>query len=287
MSFPATKNRLQSVLQIALIMLFVQPAALPAADAVHFVYKFSPDYSQEFKGEIQSEQNFYGSNLVIFVDMQFTEKCVEVAGDTLYSMEMIFNEVSSSMRLNDDLMPNKMDEALKGQTIGFKVDKYGKVSDIKAKSYITGWREISQVLNNVISSWYPRLPDSSVEPGHSWKDERTEIPDEDQGMEVKSTTTYDFREIKKEKDRSCARVEGEETSIFSGKTINNFGEFKTDGQAKAKFEFMFDAGGPGVVKYKASMQMDMKMVDTSDSPGQKQKEDTESHMSYEVKKEIK
>ena len=281
----ANKNRFWRGLFIAVVLAFVCPAALTAADAVHFVYKYSPGYSQDFKGEFGSEQNFYGRNLVTLVEMEFTETCVEVFGDTLYKMELSFNEVSSSMRMNDNLMPNQMDEALKGQTVSYNVDKYGKVSDLKAKSYITGWRQLSQMLNNVIGGWYPRLPDDSVEPGNSWKDERTEYPEEAQGMEVQSITTYKFKEIKKEKGRLCAKVEGEEKSIISGKTVNNFGEFNTDGKSKTKFEFMFDPDGVGIVKFKATMQMDVKMIDASDSPGKK--EDTESHMSYEVKKEIK
>ena len=95
-----------------------------------------------------------------------------------------------------------------------------------------------------------------------------------------------FKELKKEKGKNCAKVEGKGDSILKGEVLSGYGQFNMDGTAKSKFEFFFDPDGIGIVKFKSSMLMDAKMIEITDSPTKKP-EENETHMSYEIKKELK
>ncbi|MFH1756143.1 MAG: hypothetical protein ABIA59_10635, partial [Candidatus Latescibacterota bacterium] len=225
-------------------------------------------------------------NYVILVEMEVTESCIEVVGDSLFKMEIVFDEMSSSMTMNDNLRPNTFDEAFKGQTISYEVDKFGEVSKVKARSYIEGWRQFGETVNMVIAGFYPSLPDKAVKLGEKWNEEKTENPDDDPGLEVTSKISYKFMEMKNEKGKDCARIESESESTFAGIITNSYGKFNTNGSSKSKSEYYFNPAGGGIVKFRAKTETDAKMKKEAASPGEKD-EEHETHMSYEIKKELK
>jgi hypothetical protein len=230
--------------------------------------------------------DFYGTNYVILIEAEITESCVEVMGDTAYRMEVVFDEVSSSMRVNDDLMPNNFDEAFKGQTITYKVDKSGEVSDVKAKSYIEGWRQFGQTVIDVMNGCYPQLPDRAIKAGDKWDEEETENPKDNPGLEVVSKISYEVKGMKKEKGHECAEIVAKSESTFQGVATSPGGEMDTEGKSKSEAEFCFDISGGSVVMFKVKTETDAKMVKKASSPGGKD-EESELHRSYEIKKELK
>jgi hypothetical protein len=277
---------LHKVFLVMLAALLVCPSVAAAQDDVQLGYSFEPGFTQKCKCEFTQSQDFYGMNYVIIVEMELTENCVEALGDTAYKMEVVFDEVSSSMTMNDDLMPNNFDEAFKGQTVSYEVDKNGEVSEVKAKSYIEGWRMFGETVKMVISGYYPHLPNKAVKPGEKWDEETTENPEESPGLEVVTKRSYDFKEMKKEKDHECASIRTKSSSTFTGTITTPQGELNTDGESESEAEFYFDPTGAGIVKFKVKTQTDAKMIKAADSPGGKD-EELEMHRSYEIKKELK
>jgi hypothetical protein len=277
---------MQKLLLILPAVCLIFPAPAVAEDPLHLTYNFKDDYSQKFKCEYSQSMDFYGRNIVILIEAEITESCVEVLGDTAYRMEVVFDEVSSSMTVNDDLMPNNFDEAFKGQTISYQVDKSGEVSDVKAKSYIEGWHQFGQTVNDVMAGCYPDLPKKAAKAGDKWEEELTENPKENPGLEVVTKTTYEFKGVKKEKGCECAEITTKSESTFQGVIASPGGELDTNGETKSETQFYFDLSGGGIVKFKVKTQTDAKMVKKANSPGVKD-EESELHRSFEIKKELK
>lgn len=272
------------VVLFAVFLIF--PAAAAAEGTVKLAYNFEAGYSQKYKCEYSQSQDFYGMNYVILIEMEITESCVEVMGDTAYKMEVVFDEVSSSMTMNDKLMQNNFDEAFKEQTVSYQVDKFGEVSDVKAKSYIEGWRQYGEIVKMALGGCYPQLSDKTVKEGEKWEEDTTENPEDNPGLEVTTNIAYEFKELKKEKGRECAEIHTKAKSTFQGLVITPQGELNTDGEAETEAEFFFDVEGGGIVKLKLKAVEDAKLKQKATAPGGKE-EEHEMHRSYEIKKELK
>jgi hypothetical protein len=277
---------MQKLFFVLLAAFFVFPVAATADDGIQLTYKCEPGYTQKSKCEFSQNQDFYGMNYVILIEMEITESCVEVIADTAYKMELVFDEVSSSMTMNDNLMPNNFDEAFKGQTVSYIVDKSGEVTDVKAKSYIEDWRQFGETVKMVISGFFPSLSGKVVKPGEKWDEETTENPKENPKLEVVTKMFYEFKEMKKEKGRECAKIFAKSNSTFKGLITTPQGELDTNGNSKSEAEFFFDAGKGCIVKFKAKTETDAKMVKAATSSAGKE-EEMEMHRSYEIKKELK
>jgi len=271
---------------IALLAVFLVFPVAAAAEPVQLVYHFEAGHEQKYKCEYSQSRDFYGMNYVILIEMEITESCVEVLGDTAYKMEVVFDEVSSSMTMNDNLRPNNFDEAFKGQTVSYLVDKSGEVSDVKAKSYIEGWRQYGEIVRMALSGCYPYLPDKSVTEGEKWDEQLSENPEDNPGLEVTTNIDYEFKGLKKEKGHECAEIHTKEKSTYQGPVNTPQGELDTDGHAETEAEFFFDVKGAGIVKLKLKAVEDAKMKQKAASPGAKE-EEFEMHRSYEIKKELK
>jgi hypothetical protein len=286
MSTSSLQKPMRGFLFVLLAGFLVFPSAAAAEDTVQLAYSFDAAYSQKFKCEYSQSQDFYGMNYVILIEMEITENCVEVLGDTAYKMEIIFDEVSSSMTMNDNLRPNNFDEAFKGQTVSYQVDKYGDVSGVKAKSYIEGWRQHGEMVRMALSGFYPDLPNKAVKPGEKWDEDTTENPEDNPGLEVTTKIAYEFKEMKNEKGRECAKILAKAKSTYKGLVTTPQGELDTDGNAETEAEFFFDVSGTGIVKLKVKAEEDAKLIQKATSPGGKD-EEFEMHRSYEIKKELK
>lgn len=285
MSPSFVSRSMKNLFLLLLIGGFVLPSVGMADDTVQLGYSFESGFSQQSKCEFNQNQDFYGMNYVILVEMELTENCIEVLGDTVYKMELTFDEMSSSMTMNDNLMPNNFDEAFKGQKVSYLVDKSGEVTDVKAKSYIEGWRQFAETVKMIISGFYPHLPDKAVTAGESWDEELTENPEENPGLEVVTKMSYEFEEMKKEKDHECAKISAKSESTFKGVITTPQGALDTDGSSKSELEFFFASNGDGIVKFKSKTETDAKMVKAATSSEAEQ--EMEMHRSYEIKKELK
>ncbi|NIM18885.1 MAG: hypothetical protein GTO42_02520 [Candidatus Latescibacteria bacterium] len=233
------------------VWLFLVPTPGLAKDDVHFVYNFKPGSSQKFEIDFGQETSFSGRNYVFLSEMELTETCIEIEESGLFKMEVTFIEVSSSMRMNDKLIDNKMDEVLVGQTLGYRVNKIGEVSDIRPKSYIEGWRQFSQVLDALINGWYPELPDSTIGVGGNWVClDTTETMREDQRVTMITRVVCQFEEMTKEKGRQCAKIKGEGASHIDGEKENKF-----------EFEYCFDPKEVGIVKFKAKIEGESQTIE--------------------------
>jgi hypothetical protein len=128
------------------------------------------------------------------------------------------------------------------------------------------------------------LPDSTIAPGGSWPVHEIE---EAEGVDRKEEqkALFDFKEIKKEKGKKCAKVVGDSEHYVHGKISNRFGQFHMEGRGKTQVEFFFDTDGSGIIKLKGQGEMRVDMSDASTS-GEKA-ETHESHITFGFKKELK
>jgi hypothetical protein len=258
-------------------LLFVS-ADTPADEGIQFVYEFNEGHSQQYKVNFKQEM-FWGSlSQSAIVDMEVTEKCTGVTEDGDFTMEIVFDKVDASIMMFDRMQETNMGEQLSGQAIGFILNKFGEADEIKALGYIESWNAMEQMLKAFVQRFYVYLPDESHAKGDKW--EHTDEMDED-GMNITWQTEYEFKEMKAQKGRNCAKVKTSTELGIAGMSNQAGIDYKMDGEGDGGFELYFDAADRIVVKLKGSMEIKTDMTPLSG------KGDTqESTINYEIQREL-
>jgi hypothetical protein len=251
---------------------------LHAQDKVHFGYVVEEGFTESYKIKFNQDTDLGFFVMRVFVDMEVTEKCIGV-DDTGFLMQVTFDKVESSQMYQEKMSETPLAANLTGNSVTYHVDRHGEVTDIKAVGYIEGWASAEKIVEPVIESGYSYMPDEEVPKGGEWgKDAETEKTD--QGMEVITTSVYTFKEMKEEKGRDCAKVEGKVENTITGQANTPQGPMTADGTGEGKFEMYFDPKTSRVVKVKTSMDIRMDLV--PDSGG----DPVETTITYSLEREI-
>jgi hypothetical protein len=232
-------------------------SAVVADEEVFLGYSFSEGYEQHYKVKFNQEVDFGGFAFSQLIDMKVTEKCLGTE-DSLYLMEMTFDEVESARMQFDKMVDDPMGENLTGHTVTFKVDKFGETSEIKPTGYIEGWQQMQKIVEAVVNNWYAYLPNESVAEGGGWS--KIDEPQEDAGMRTEGKSDYEFKEVKKEKGRQCAKIEARSENLVKGKQQTQMGAMDVEGNGKGEVEFYFCTESSTIIKYKAKVEMKMDMT---------------------------
>jgi hypothetical protein len=233
--------------------------AVPAvAEDVTFAYKFEPGSTERHRAKLNQEVTMGPMAVSNIADMEVTVKCVS-GKDGKYAMEMTFDKVDVSMTMGSTTTANPMGAQLTGQTIAFTTDANGEVSDIKPAGSFAAWGSARQLVEPIIESWYPHLPNKAVPLGGEWKKEGDK-KGSDSGMETDIDAAFKFKELKKEKGRDIAVVEQTMTAKVSGKTETPMGNYNVAGGGKGKGDFHFDPSKSRVVRLKGQIDLNMDMT---------------------------
>lgn len=234
-------------------------AAVPvAAEDITFAYKFEPGASERHRAKLNQEVTMGPMAVSNIADMEVTVKCVS-GKDGKYAMEMTFDKVDVSMTMGSNTSANPVGAQLTGQTIAFTADASGEVSDIKPAGSFAAWGSARQLVEPIIESWYPHLPNKAVPLGGEWKKEGDK-KGSDSGMETDVDASFKFRELKKDKGHDVAIVEQTMTATVSGKTETPMGNYNVAGGGKGKGDFFFDPSKSRVVRLKGQIDLNMDMT---------------------------
>ena len=233
-------------------------AAPVAAEDITFAYKFEPGTSERHRAKLNQEVTMGPMAVSNIADMEVTVKCVS-GKDGKYAMEMTFDKVDVSMTMGSNTSANPMGAQLTGQTIAFTTDANGEVSDIKPAGSFDAWSSARQLVEPIIESWYPHLPNKAVPVGGEWKKEGDK-KGSDSGMETDVDAFFKFRELKKDKGHDFAVVEQTMTAKVSGKTETPMGNYNVAGGGKGKGDFHFDPSKSRVVRLKGQIDLNMDMT---------------------------
>jgi hypothetical protein len=267
-----------AVLGLAAAVLVSTPTSIPAEDGIHFVYQFKKGHVQQYKVNFK-QQIFWGSfSRSAMIDMEVTEKCVDVTEDGLFEMELVFDKVEASIMMFDRMQDSGIGEGLTGQTITYTVDKNGETNDVRALGYIEVWNQIEQMVTEIANQFYVYLPAEDRAEGEKW--ERTDERDED-GMNITANWEYEFDKFEEVKGRDCAKVKAEVEFGIGGIASTPGGDFNMEGEGDGDYEFFFDAAESMVVKMKGSMEVKSDMVPVSGSG-----DEVESTIIYEIEREL-
>jgi hypothetical protein len=241
--------------------MFVAAASLAvqaSAQEVLFAYGFEAGSSNRYRVKLSQEMEFGAGAMGQFGDFEVTVKCVSVT-DGKASMEMTFDKADMSRTMFGNMSSDPTSEAMVGKSAVYTVDASGEVSDFKPGGSYAEWDQIQQISQAIVeSSWYVTLDGRKASPGESWDASRKDTAPG--GVEVASTGTYKFKEMKKEKGRDCASVVLESTNVLSGQTSNPMGTFDVTGEGKGKFEFLFDAAQRMIVRLKTRSEAKMSLT---------------------------
>ena len=234
-------------------------AALPAAAAdVTFAYKFEPGTSERHRAKLNQEVTMGPMAVSNIADMEVTVKCVS-AKDGKYAMEMTFDKVDVSMTMGSNTSANPMGAQLVGQTIAFTTDAGGDVSGIKPLAAFEAWETARQLVEPIIESWYPHLPNKAVAVGGEWKKVGDKKGSET-GMETAVDAAFKFKEVKKEKGLDIAVVEQTMVAKVTGKTETPMGSYNVAGSGNGKGDFHFDPSKSRVIRLKGQIDLNMDMT---------------------------
>jgi len=229
-----------------------------AAEDITFAYKFEPGASERHRAKLNQEVTMGPMAVSNIADMEVTVKCVS-GKDGKYAMEMTFDKVDVSMTMGSNTSANPVGGQLTGQTIAFTTDASGEVSDIKPAGSFTAWSSARQLVEPIIESWYPHLPNKAVPLGGEWKKEGDK-KGSDSGMETDVDASFKFRELKKDKGHDVAVIEQTMTATVSGKTETPMGNYNVAGGGKGKGDFFFDPSKSRVVRLKGQIDLNMDMT---------------------------
>jgi hypothetical protein len=240
------------------------PAPARAQETVMFKYKFKEGYNQDYKIKFSQEMYFGAFGTSFFSDLEVTFKCVGVSEDGKFNMEVVFNKVDASRRQGDTMEETNLGEQLTGQTVACVVDAHGEVDDIKAMGYIEAWRQIERDIETVIQAFFAYLPAEEVAKGENWEntDEQSQ-----EDLHITSRTEYEFKEIKNEKGRQCAKVEAETEIGIGGVQATPQGDFNAEGEGEGETELYFDVADGIIVKMKDKMEIKMDMTPVAGGDG--------------------
>lgn len=264
---------------LALVATVIAAPAVTGADGgTHFAYDFSEGYVQQYKVNFKQEM-FRGSfSWSAIVDLEVTEKCVGVSDEGAFEMEIVFDKVEASMMMFDKMRDSGIGESLTGQAVSFTVDKHGETNDVKAMGYIESWNQVEQIVTELVNQFYVHLPAEDHSKGDKW--EFTDEKDE-QGMNVTENWEYEFKEVKQEMGRECAKVQAEVEFGIGGISSTPGGDFKMDGGGDGKYEFFFDGSEGLVVKLKGAIEINSDMTPV-DGKG----DTNELTINYEISREL-
>jgi hypothetical protein len=122
------------------------------------------------------------------------------------------------------------------------------------------------------------LPAEDHSKGDKW--EFTDEKDE-QGMNVTENWEYEFKDVKQEMGRACAKIKAKVEFGVGGISSTPGGDFKMDGGGEGKYEFFFDGSEGLVVKLKGSIEIDSDMTPV-DGKG----DTAELTINYEISREL-
>jgi hypothetical protein len=245
------------VAALAVLAVLAPLGVVDADEGVFLGYGFSEGHEQGYKVKFNQELDFGGYAFSQIVDMEVVEKCVGVE-DSLFVMEMHFDKVESARMQSDNIVDDPMGERLTGNTVTFKVDKFGETSEMAPVGYIDGWDRMQKVVEAIVDNWYAYLPNKNVTAGETWA--RDEEPEEEGGLTIDSESSYEFKEIKKEKGRACAKIEGRSKNTIAGQQETQIGTMNVDGNGKGEAEFYFCMDSSTIIKYKAKYEVKMDMT---------------------------
>jgi hypothetical protein len=270
-------NRMHIVMAALLAVVFIA-GSVGAGDDIMFGYKFEEGYSSKYKLKFSQEVDFGGFAMNVFADFEVEEKCTGVT-DSTYTMEATFIKVEASRMVFDNIEEHPMSEQLAGQTVVYSVDAHGDVSGIKAAGYIDGWAGMKDIVEQVIESSYVYMPDAAVAAGGEWQQE-AEKETTDDGMEVVTSSKFEFKEMKQENGRDCAKIVGKMENTFSGVMTTPQGAMEADGTGAGEYECYFDPGTTTIVKLKGRVDVKMDMIPESGGDA------VETTVAYQVEKEL-
>jgi len=263
---------------VAVLAVAVFAVSVGAGDDIMFGYKFEEGYSAKYKLKFSQEIDFGGFTMSVLADFEVEEKCTGVA-DGVYSMEATFIKVEASQVMFDNMQEHPMSEQLAGQTVTYKLDSHGDVSEIKAAGYVDGWAAMKDIVERVIESSYVYLPDEAIAAGSEWQQE-AEKETTEEGMEVVTSSKFEFKEMKQQKGRDCAKIKGKVENTITGDMPTPQGVMEADGSGTGEYECYFDPGTTTIVKLKGRMDVRMDMVPVSGG------DTIETTVTYQVEKEL-
>lgn len=234
-------------------------AAQSAAQEVLFTYEFEAGSSHRYGVKLNQEMDFGGGAMGQIADFEVTVKCLSVT-DGKAAMEMKFDKADMSRSMFGNMAADPLAEAIVGVAVLYTVDNTGEVTDIKQSGYSEAWDQLQPFVEPLVKNWYVPLPGKAHAPGAGW--EQTKKDKGAGGMDVSTTATYKFKEMKKQGARECAAVNCTTESVLSGQSTNAMGTFSVDGDGKGKVEFLFDPAARLIVKLKANMSVDMQLNDS-------------------------
>lgn len=273
---------------LALLWILLAASGLPggASEGFELGYRFSEGSETGYKFEYSQEYEIKGYSYTTMIDLEYTERCTEVIGDSLYSMEMTVEEVSAQTRRNDELMDTGLEGMMRGQSFLYRITRNGKVSDIQAKGFIEKEKEVLGIIRVVLGGSYPYLPAREVGVGEKWTFEGSTVERAKTGLDVESSMEFQAKKTKKESGRNCMEVEGSGESYMSGRMENESGRYAVDGQGETKVKFYYDIEYNRVLKVEAESSAEMTFVEASESVGA-ERESMTTGITYKLKKELK
>ncbi|HEX5131209.1 MAG TPA: hypothetical protein VFX92_01850 [Candidatus Krumholzibacteria bacterium] len=241
-------------MMVATLAVLVTASAIPvfAAD-VMFAYGFAPGSSERYGVKMNQETDFGSGAMGQIADFEVTVKCISVA-DGKAAVTMTFDKVDISREMFGNIAPDASGEAIVGKTIACTVDASGEVTDIKPSPYFDGWEQVQNMLEPIVEGWYLNMPGKTVAPGGTWDSTRKDTGMG--GMDVTSTGTFTFKEMKKEAGRECALVIADIATTLSGHMTNQMGDFEVAGNGKGKFDVYFDPASGTVIKLKGKTEVE-------------------------------
>jgi hypothetical protein len=238
----------------AAVALALGGAQVGAGESTYLGYKFAEGHSQEYKVKFNQEVDFGNFAMSQIIDMEVTEKCVGM-DDSLHLMEIDFDKVESTRMQFDKMVDDPTGENLTGHAVTFKVDKHGETSDMRAVGYIEGWERMKKVVESMVDNWYAYLPDTTINEGSGWSQD--EGPKHEGMLTYSNKADFHFAEVKKEKNRQCAKITAETENTVSGSQDTPAGSMDVTGGGTGEVEFYYCMKSSTIIKYKAKVEMKM------------------------------
>jgi len=217
----------------AIVSCLVSAAGIPVSagakaekQVFYAAYGFEQGETNRFKMEFNQESEVRGYSIVSLIDMEITEKCVEVVDDTLFKMELTVDKIEASMRRNDKLLDSDIGDDVSGQVFTFDLTPKGETRNLEPKGYIENEKEVVALLSSMLRIAYPALPDSEVTVGKEWKLEGSERGEAGSEMETEYDATYIAEGEKKIKGRKCYKIKGKSNVYVHGRMTNEYADMR-------------------------------------------------------------
>lgn len=250
-----------AMLALVVVAGIVAAVASEAGRTVHFTLGYSEGFEQKYKVKYSQEIDGGFFTFARFADVKITDRCVGADTSGL-KMKTSFDEVEMSRRVMERLQEDPAGAQLTGKSVSYRVTPDYDVEDIQVEGYVENWAQIQDLAQIVLDSGFPWLPDREYSKGDSW--DLPEREEKENGRVKRTTATFKFKEMKKEKGRECAKVEGEIQVHMEGSFQSPQGSVEGVGEGKGKLEFLFDPERRVFVKLKSKFEMEIRSRDTDD-----------------------